>query len=218
MIGIALAIIAGMLGKSSSDSKTTTSSSSTATQQNSASTPAQPQISRPSIPPPKFRIYKFKNDGISPTSVVVPVSTTDEQLRSLLWLFREKVRSHEFRSIGIKEQHDGIFAVYRGEKCANEQFIDTNGPCGYGEHDDAVYQWGIEGDYNKDSGSIHDTVVFDYKDGWQVAPDVQARLDEEDKLEQAQRDLFAQQLQQRLTGMGYNINVWVTWRRRKPWA
>jgi hypothetical protein len=209
MIGIALAIIAGMLGKSSSDSKTTTSSSSTATQQSSASTPAQPQISRPSIPPPKFRIYKFKNDGISPTSVVVPVSTTDEQLRSLLWLFREKVRSHEFRSIGIKEQHDGIFAVYRGEKCANEQFIDTNGPCGYGEHDDAVYQWGIEGDYNKDSGSIHDTVVFDYKDGWQVAPDVQARLDEEDKLEQAQRDLFAQQLQQRLTGMGYNINVWV---------
>jgi hypothetical protein len=166
MVGIALAIIAGMLGKSSSDSS---NSGSTTTQQSSVSTP-QPQVSRPAIPPPKFRIYKFKNDGISPTSVVVPAATTDEQLKSLLWFFREKVRSHDFKPIGVKEQRDGIFAVYRGEKCANEQFIDTNGPCGYGEHDDALYQWGIEGDYNKDSGSIrtggdNTVVVFDYKDG-----------------------------------------------------
>jgi hypothetical protein len=58
----------------------------------------------------------------------------------------------------------------------------------------------INGDPNKDSGSIrangNDTVVFDYKDGCQIAPKVQAaRLDEQTKLEQAQCDLFAQQLQ-----------------------
>jgi hypothetical protein len=207
MGGIALAIIVGLIGKSPSDNSTST------TQQSSASVPP-PQIVRPSIPPPKFRIYKFKNDGISPTSVVVPFGTTEEQLKSLLWFFREKVRSHDFKGIGIREQKDGIFSVYRGEKCANEQFIETNGPCGYGEHDDALYQWGIEGDYNKDSGSIREkgdntVVVFDYKDGWQVSPDVQAQLDQQAKLGQDQRDLFAQQLQQKLTGMGYDINVWV---------
>ncbi len=52
-------------------------------------------------------------------------------------------------------------------------------------------------------------MIFDAKDGWQVAPEVQTRLDEQDKLGQAQRDLFAHQLQQRLTGMGYDITVWV---------
>jgi hypothetical protein len=130
-------------------------------------------------------------------------------LKSLIWFFREKVRSHDFKSLGVKEQKDGIFSVYCGEKCANEQFIDTNGPCGYGEHDHALYQWGIGGDYNNDSGSLHNTVIFDAKDGWQVTPEVQARWDEQDKLGQAQRDLFAQQLQQRLTGMGYDITVWV---------
>ncbi len=104
--------------------------------------------------------------------------------------------------------------MYRGEKCTNEAFINTNGACGYGEHDDAWYQWGIEGDYNKDSGSIrtkgeNTVAIFDYKDGWQVPPEVQARLDKQDRLQQAQRDLFAQQLQQRLTSMGYDVNVWV---------
>jgi hypothetical protein len=139
-----------------------------------ASNQSQPQTARPLIPPPKFRIYKFKNDGISPTSVVVPINTTDDQLKSLIWFFREKVRSHDFKSLKVKEARDGMFAVYRGEKCANEQFIDASGPCGDGEHDDAFYQWGIEADPNKDSGSIKVkgdfVVVFNYEDGWQVAP------------------------------------------------
>ena len=163
------ALIYGLSHKSSS------SNSSSADQQSPEPVSApQPESVRPSIPPPKFRIYKLKDDGVSPISVVVPVHTTDEQLKSLLWFFRDKVRSHEFKSIGVKEEKDGIFALYRGEKCTNEEFIDTNGPCGYGEHEDASYQWGIDGDYDKDGGSIRingdDTVVFDYKDGWQVEP------------------------------------------------
>jgi hypothetical protein len=133
-------------------------------------------------------------------------------LKSLIWFFREKVRSHEFKSIGVKEEKDGIFSVYRGERCANEEFIDTIGPCGYGEHYDASYQWGIDGDYNKDAGSIRingdDTVVFDYNDGWQVGPAVQEKLDEQDNVGEEERKLIAQQLQQRLTSMGYDINVW----------
>jgi hypothetical protein len=209
---ILVTIIAGIISKSSSDK-------STSTEQSSASSASlQPQIIRSNVPPPKFHIYKFRLD--EPTSIVVPVNTTDEQLKSLLWFFREKVRSCQFKDIGLmqatakqwgnKGYLSGILVVYRGEKCANEEYV-SKGPCGYGEHDDAAYQWGIEADPNKDSGSIsmngNDTTVFDYKDGWQIAPEIQAQLDEQAKSEQAQRDVFAQQLQQRLTSMGYEINV-----------
>ena len=162
--GIVLfAAIAGIIGKSPTDSPTST------TQQSSASTSTpQPQVLRPSIPPPKFQIYRYKHDGISPVSIVVPVNTSDEQLKSLLWLFREKVRSHHLKDIGLRNERDGILLVYRGKKCATEEIDITAsaGPCGDGYHDDAGYQWGIEGDYDKDSGSMGDTVIFDYKDGW----------------------------------------------------
>jgi hypothetical protein len=142
---------------------------------------------RPSIPPPQFRLYRFKRS--EPTSFVVPSGTTDLQLKSLLWLFREKVRSNRFRDVGItqptsehwgkRDYTQGLLDVYRGEKCAYEVSSESVGPCGYGDHDDAYYQWGILGDNpnngldpNKDEGGIRlasgDLVkVFDWKDGWQ---------------------------------------------------
>jgi hypothetical protein len=152
-------------------------SDSSATQNPTPSAVSQPKIARPSIPPPTYRIYKLKTD--EPTSVVVPVNTTNEQLRSLLWFFREKVRSRQFKDIGLTQATtkqrrsakylSGMLCVYRGEKCANEIYIDTNGPCEYGEHDDAYYQWGIEADPKKDSGGIRVNgdldVVFNYDDG-----------------------------------------------------
>jgi hypothetical protein len=140
---------------------------------------------RPTVVPPRFRLYHFSPDGIS---YVVPNNTTDEQLTSLLWLFREKVRSRRFLDIGItqptskhfgkKDYVDGVLFVYRGQRCANEQFIDTAGPCGYGEHDDASFQWGFATDAktaldpNNDDAAVRladGTMqrVFDYKDGWQ---------------------------------------------------
>jgi hypothetical protein len=101
------------------------------------------------------------------------VSTTDEQLKSLLWFFREKVRSHLLKDIGLRPAGvSGLLLVYRGKKCATEEIDITAsiGPCGDGYHEAASYQWGIEGDYNKDSGSIQTggeiVTVFDYKDGW----------------------------------------------------
>ena len=119
-----------------------------------------------------------------PTSIVVPLSTTDDQLKSLLWFFREKVRSQQFKEIGLtqptnkqwgkKDYASGMLTVYRGTKCANEQYVTdaqiakgSLGPCGYGEHDDAYYQWGIDGDPTKDVGALShsdagDTLVFDY--------------------------------------------------------
>lgn len=226
--GVILAVIASITGRSPSDrSSSPSDSSSSATQRSSAPNAiVQPQIVRPSIPPPKFRIYKFKVD--EPTSVVVPVNTTDEQLKSLLWFFREKVRSNEFKDIGLTQGTakqwgnsgylSGMLSVYRSAKCANELYIDTNGPCGYGEHDDALYQWGIEGDPNKDSGSIKvqgdDIVVFNYQDNWHPSSEVSQGVD--DKVKEAwkarqeewePRQRFAVQLANKFRGRGSAIDI-----------
>jgi hypothetical protein len=161
---------------------------------------ANADSARPTIPPPNFRLYRFKFDestGSSIISYVVPTNATDDQLKSLVWLFREKVRSQKFRDISItqptsrnfgkKNYTQGILSIYRGEKCAAEEFSNTAGPCGYGEHDAAYYQWGVFGenpnnglDPNKDEAGIrlatgNMVTVFDYKDGWQPTKTDQLR-------------------------------------------
>lgn len=126
------------------------------------------------VPPPHFRIYRASADR--PTSIVVSTSTTDDQLRSLLWGFRRKVRSNRFSDLGLTRQQlgvlsSGMLVIFRGTKCANEDYTNSM-PCGYGEHDDAYYQWGIDGDPNKDGAGIrladgNQIVVFHYTDNWQ---------------------------------------------------
>jgi hypothetical protein len=108
---------------------------------------------------PKFHLFKSLKDA--PISYTVKVKTTDEELKSLLWSFREKVRGGRFKEFEImrpiSKQWDeygyksDMLLIYRGSQCANEQYISLEdakkgrlGPCGYGEHDDASYQWGIE--------------------------------------------------------------------------
>ena len=124
---------------------------------------------RATLKPPTYRVYKSTTEV--GTAYIVAVSTTDEELKNLLWFFRRKVRAGAFGDIGITKptsknwgQHNygaGMLLVYRGAKCANEEFISDAqvekgdlGACGYGEHDDAYYQWGINADPAKDSGAI----------------------------------------------------------------
>lgn len=140
---------------------------------------------RPTIPPPRYKIHRFNIN--QPISIVVATSTTDEQLKSLLWFFREKVRSHQFSDLGINGPTDtrrgkkgyeaGMLVVFRGQKCADEDFSNRS-PCGYGSHDAASYQWGILRDdphegidpdrdeavlTSADGSSIR---VFDHTDHW----------------------------------------------------
>jgi hypothetical protein len=153
---------------------------------------------QPTIPPPKFRVYRSKLD--EGTSVVVSPSTSDEQLKSLLWLFREKVRSHRFKDVGIlqptskqwgqKGYLSGMIVVYKGGKCASELFTDSPGlgSCGYGDHSAAEYQWGllVDGVFNANADSGEMTAsdgttvtVFDYHDHWQLPADLQGSADAE---------------------------------------
>jgi hypothetical protein len=98
-------------------------------------------------------------------SVVVPTKTTDDQLRQLILYIRDRVRAGQFKAIGIKKPTNtnrrgeldysaGTVIVYRGERCASEELVDSLGPCGYGDHSAAWYQWGIGGVPNNDSGGI----------------------------------------------------------------
>ena len=114
-------------------------------------------------PLPHLTFYKMRtSDGI--VSLVVSANTTDQQLESLLSFIRGKVQHRKFVDLGIRRPTDerfgklgygaGVILIYRGPRCANEEFIEDLGPCGYGEHDAASYQWGIDGDSKNDSGAI----------------------------------------------------------------
>ncbi len=115
-------------------------------------------------PPPTYRVYQSETDNV--TAYIVAANTTDEQLKNLLWFFRKKVRAGAFSDIGITKptsknwgQYNykaGMLLVYRGERCANEEFedfsdeveafkaqVEKGGPCGYGEHYAAYYKWGF---------------------------------------------------------------------------
>jgi len=149
-------------------------------------------------------------------SIVVPVNTTDDQLRSLLWLFREKVRSRQFADLGLKStewesSNSGVVEFYRGAKCANEDYV-VKGPCGQGSHTAAYYHWGLESDPSKDAGYLQqknedETLVFDFKDGWTISPEAQAKMVAKDKADDAEREAFAKLLQDELTGMGLEMSV-----------
>ena len=103
-------------------------------------------------PPPKFHILRV-DGSVGMVSVVVPKTTTDEGLRTLLWFFREKHAAGKLSEIGLKPatfaKGGGIF-VYREARYANEQWESY----AKGDHDVAVYQWGIGGNPRNVSGSL----------------------------------------------------------------
>jgi hypothetical protein len=112
---------------------------------------------------PSFRFFKMKT-GEGLVSLVVPPATTADQLKALVRYIQSKIQQGKYSDLGIRQPTSklhgklgydaGIISVYRGEKCANEQFINALGPCGYGEHDAASYQWGVEGNPKQDEGVI----------------------------------------------------------------
>ena len=112
---------------------------------------------------PKFKFFKMKaGEGL--VSLVVPPDTSEKELIALLEFIRSKVQQGKFSELGIRHATSqrygklgyeaGIISIYKAEKCADEGFTDRIGPCGYGEHDAASYQWGVDGDSTKDEGLV----------------------------------------------------------------
>lgn len=154
---------------------------------------APPKLGARTIPPPRYRMYRQDpNSGL--VAMVVDTNTTEEQLKSLLWFFRQKVRSQRLRDLNVRSELEGsgIILVYRGARCAYEQFTDQLGPCGYGDHNSAFIQWGISGDAKKDTAALvgkngEMSTVFDYSDGWQLPAEDQTKL----QADREQRENFA---------------------------
>ncbi len=227
---VLLVAIVGIIGKSPTDNSTS------ATQQSSApnATP-QPegdehkQQEHVIVKPPTYRVYKSTPEAA--TAYLVPVSTTDEELRNLLWFFRKKVRTGRFSDMGITKPttikwgnhnySEGMLLVYRGAKCANESFVSEAelekgglGACGYGEHYDAYYQWGIDNDPAKDSGAIGSTEIFNSQDDWHPSSEVSLEVDNKVKetwgarqQEWEPRQRFAVQLSNEFLRKGIAVDV-----------
>lgn len=124
---------------------------------------------------------------------------------SLLWFFREKVRAQELAEIGVTDRlvNCGFITVFRGSRCADEDFADNAGPCGRGYHDAGAYQWG---DPKQDSGILRDKngqekVVFNSSDNWQLPPEIQSKL----QAEWDKRNAFAVALTQSYSEQGLDI-------------
>lgn len=112
---------------------------------------------------PNFKFFKMRvGEGL--VSLVVPPDTSEKELIRLLEFIRSKVQQGKFSELGIRHPTSkrygklgydaGIISIYKGEKCADEGFTERTGPCGYGEHDAASYQWGVDGDPKKDEGVV----------------------------------------------------------------
>jgi len=169
---------------------------------------AAPNFPRPTIPPPKYRVYRqLASRGL--ISVVVDSATTDEQIKSLLWFFREKVRAQELRELHMTERltDGGFIIIFRGNRCADEDFVDNTGPCGRGDHDAASYQWGIHGNPDWDTGTVvnrngQEVVAFDSSvDHWQLTSEVQGKL----QTERVRREQYASALTQSYAQEGVTV-------------
>jgi hypothetical protein len=186
---------------------------------------------RPQIAPPKYRMIHQTAEWPGP--FIVAVGTTDDELKSLLWDIRDKIRSHSYKDLGLNEPSQsnrqylsGMIEVFRGPKCAPETYnwksscaLKSVCPCGDGDHNAGYYQWGLGGHYDEDEAGIFSsdrnlTIVFDAKDGYKLPANLQAKLDAETqnieaeaRIQKAARELLAKELQVAVRNEGFHIDI-----------
>jgi hypothetical protein len=140
---------------------------------------------------PPFKLFLQKID--MPTILVVPETASDDQLKSLLWYLRTKIRASAFKDLsfkptatlyGIPGYLSGVVDIYRGQRCATEQYTPTGrpDPCGPSIHKSASYHWGDGNDPTADGASLLSptgtvTPVFDSTDLWQTESEAQSDPD-----------------------------------------
>jgi hypothetical protein len=143
--------------------------------------PARAAAAQSAAQHPDFKVFLQKID--MPTILVVPETTTDDQLKNLLWFLRIKVREGKFKELGLHptitffdtpSYASGVINIYRGDRCAKEMYT-TEGadPCGASIHKSASYHWGDGGDPRADGGDIDpaggpDNLLFTADDGFQT--------------------------------------------------
>jgi len=134
------------------------------------STPtAQNAAIRPVTPPATFKLFHQTKDSLT---LVVPESSTDDKIASLIYSLHLAARSNTFNDLGLPQKfidaRDPIvwFHIYRGEKCASEKYSNGKYPCGPSYHAAGDYTLGSFSNRNRDEGVLlkdetHTTQLWD---------------------------------------------------------
>ena len=120
-------------------------------------TTTQPQTTRPTTPPPTFKLFHQTPDSF--TLVTLPTAT-DDQISAILWQLRDAAHTHTFDALHIPQKvvdaRDPMvwFHLYRGPKCAPEKYTDGKLPCGPSYHAAGDYTFGGGPHHDWDSGVL----------------------------------------------------------------
>jgi hypothetical protein len=122
--------------------------------------PAITYPTRPTVPPPPFKLYHQTADSLT---LVTADNATDEQIESLIWQLHDAARDKSFDKLHLPQKfidkRDPIvfIHIYRGNKCAAEKYAAGNPPCGGSYHAAGDYTLGSFKNPNRDDGVLlHD--------------------------------------------------------------
>ena len=120
-------------------------------------TTANPTVTRPTVPPPPFKLFHQTKDSF--TLVTTPAAT-DVQIAAIIWQLRDAAHTRTFDKLNIPQAfvdaRDPMvwFHLYRGPKCAPEKYADGKLPCGAAYHAAADYTFGGGPQHDWDSGVL----------------------------------------------------------------
>jgi len=112
--------------------------------------------SRPTTPPPPFKLFHQSPDTLTLTTTE---SASNTQIAALIYQLRDAANTHTFGSIHLPQNlidaRNPIiwFHIYRGPKCASEKYA-AKLPCGPSYHAAGEFTLGSLHDPNRTDGAI----------------------------------------------------------------
>jgi len=112
---------------------------------------------RPTTTPATLKLF---HQNASSITLVVPETTTDDQLAALVWQLRDTAQAHAFDALHIPQKVVDArdpklwFHIYRGSKCAAEKYAAGPPPCGGSYHAAADFTVGSFKDPNRTEGVL----------------------------------------------------------------
>ena len=153
LCGIVLATVAIVLDGCHKPSSPTQDAATTGSEK-PKTTPVKPVIV---VAPDFFISHQDQQYAV----VIVPQTTTDEGIANLIWLLRDSAYSKSMNSLGfsetIVENRDWLYSfhIFRGKKCADENYRNGREPCASSKQEAGIFQYGSFHDRNDDAATIY---------------------------------------------------------------
>jgi hypothetical protein len=113
--------------------------------------------SRPTVPPPPFKLFHTTKDSIT---LVTSEAATDDQITAILFELHDAAHAHTFDALHVPQKlvdaRDPYmwFHIYRGPKCAAEKYAAGAPPCGGSYHAAGDYTLGSFANPNRDDAIL----------------------------------------------------------------